>query len=614
MGSAAMTALPAGDLNTIVVRCRGTLVAIGLFSLCINLLMLTSSFYMMQVFDRVLAGRSLETLVLLSAIAFVALAAMAALDIVRSRIMQKMGGWIDGRFSPVVLGMGMMAAPGRASATGIARMRDLTEIKAFLSGSAVLPMLDAPWMPVFLFFMFLLHPLLGWLAVAGAAVLLVLAVLNDFMTRKATMEAGAGAARAMRFAEAALTRADVVLAMGMRSNVLDRWGRLNGRALEAGDLAGSRAGGFSGTTRFARQLLQIGVLGTGAWLVIDGGLSPGSMIASSILMGRALAPVDQAVSTWRSARSALDAWRRVDALLAAAPDEEDTPDEATTLPVPRGALSVEGLSFVHKGMNRPALRNLSFEVAAGEVLAVIGPSAAGKTTLARLLVGAERPQAGHVRLDGLDIAAWDAEQRGRHVGYLPQDVGLLGDTVRDAIARLGDADDSDVIAAAQLAGVHETIMRLPKAYDTPLGPDGAALSGGERQRVALARAVFGNPRLVLLDEPNANLDAEGERALHGAIAALKARGATVLVVAHRPSILKSVERILVLQEGAAKMLGPRDDILARINQANQPKPPQQAAPQPATPEQAGRQRTGTAAAGAGQPVPARRPAAGGQRG
>ena len=582
-----MTAVPAMESYAIVRRCRSALLAIGLFSFCINLLMLTASIYTMQVFDRVMVSRSVETLLLLTFIAFAALSAMAALDIVRSRIMQRLGAWIDERISPVVLGIGLAGSAGMTQGAPGARMRDLVEIKSFISGSAVLPVLDAPWTPVFLLFMFALHPILGLMALGGAVVLLAMAILNDVSTREATVAAGAASGRALRFAETAFQRADVVLAMGMRAAALGRWQALNREAVEANDVAGLRSGAISGTTRFLRQVLQISVLGAGAWLAIEGRVSPGAMIASSILMGRALAPVDQAISTWRAARSALDAFRRIGEMLNGATDRMNGGAETSTLPAPRGAVSVEAATVVRKGMDRPALRNVTFEVAPGEVLAVIGPSAAGKTTLGRLIVGAEAPHAGHVRLDGLDVSAWDAELRGRHVGYLPQDVALIGDTVRDAIARLSDAADEEVIAAARLAGVHETIMRLPQGYDTPLGPEGAALSGGERQRVALARAVFGDPCLVLLDEPNANLDADGERALHGAIAGLKSRGTTVILVAHRPSVLKSVERILILQEGAARMIGPRDEVLARINQANAaPNPrsgpvpvPREAAPQ-----------------------------------
>ncbi len=420
-----MTAAPVLDSRAIVARCRSALVAIGLFSFFINLLMLTASIYMMQVFDRVLGSRSVETLAVLTFIAFAALAAMAALDIVRSRIMQRLGAWVDERLGPVVLGIGLAGGVGMADGAPASRMRDLSEIKAFISGSAVLPVLDAPWTPVFLLFMFALHPLLGAMALGGAVVLLAMAVLNDVSTRDATIAAGAAAGRAIRFAEAAFQRADVVLAMGMRGATLDRWLALNRTAVEANDHAGLRSGAISGTTRFLRQVLQISVLGAGAWLAIDGRVSPGAMIAASILMGRALAPVDQAISAWRSARSALDAFRRVGGMLGDASRGSAGAAEASTLPAPTGRVSVEAVSVVRKGMDRPALRNIGFEVEPGEVLAVIGPSAAGKTTLGRLIVGAEAPQAGHVRLDGLDVAAWDAELRGRHVGYLPQDVGLL---------------------------------------------------------------------------------------------------------------------------------------------------------------------------------------------
>lgn len=541
--------------------CAGAFAAIMAYSLCINLLMLTSSIYMMQVFDRVLVSRSGETLVMLTLIAIIALSTMAALDIIRTRIMQKVGGWLDDQISPVVLDMSLTVALGREGRKSPEKLRDLSEIKAFLSGPSALPILDAPWMPVFIGFMFLLHPVLGWVSVSGAVVLLALAILNDWITRHSSAAASAASAKSMGFADAAIQRADIVEAMGMRTGVLARWNRLNQTALAAQDMSGGRAGFLTGITKFTRQLLQIGILGIGAWLVIGGNLSPGGMIAASILMGRALAPVDQAVTTWRSARSAIDAWKRVRSLL-----EREVPDTTTTeLPEPDGKITVEGVSYVHKGMDRPALRNVSFEVAAGETLAIIGPSAAGKSTLARLLVGIDTPHTGHVRLDGMEISRWNGEERGKYVGYLPQEIGLIGETVTDAIARLqDDHDDNMVIGAARLAGVHQTIMNLPKGYDMPIGASGNALSGGERQRIALARAVYGGPRFILLDEPNSNLDAEGEKALQRAIDILKTCGTTVIVVAHRPSILRHIDKILVMQDGMVKMIGPRDEVLARV--------------------------------------------------
>jgi PrtD family type I secretion system ABC transporter len=555
-----ITLRPDARLDRMRRACTGAFGAIIVFSLCINLLMLTSSIYMMQVFDRVLVSRSGETLVMLTVIAVLALSTMASLDIVRTRIMQKVGGWLDDQISPVVLDMSITVALGREGRKSPEKLRDLSEIKAFLSGPSAIPILDAPWMPVFVGFMFLLHPMIGWISVSGAVVLLALAILNDWITRHSSAAASAASAKSLGFADAAIQRADIVEAMGMRESVLARWNRLNQTALAAQNMSGGRAGFLTGVTKFARQLLQIGILGIGAWLVIGGSLSLGGMIAASILMGRALAPVDQAVTTWRSARSAIDAWRRVRSLL-----EREVPDTTTTeLPVPDGKITVEGVSFVHMGMDRPALRNVSFEIAAGETLAIIGPSAAGKSTLARLLVGIDAPHTGHVRLDGMEISRWNGAERGKYIGYLPQEIGLIGETVTDAIARLQDNDDALVIGAAKLAGVHETIMKLPKGYDMPIGASGSALSGGERQRIALARAVYGGPRFVLLDEPNSNLDAQGEKALQRAIDILKTCGTTVIVVAHRPSILRHIDKILVMQDGMVRMIGPRDEVLARV--------------------------------------------------
>ena len=556
----AITLRPDALLDRMRRACTGAFVAIIVYSLCINLLMLTSSIYMMQVFDRVLVSRSGETLVLLTLIAVLALSTMAGLDIIRTRIMQKVGGWLDDQISPVVLDKSITVALGREGRKSPEKLRDLSEIKAFLSGPSAIPILDAPWMPVFIGFMFLLHPVLGWISVSGAVVLLALAILNDWITRHSSAAASAASAKSLGFADSTIQRADIVEAMGMRESVLARWNRLNQTALAAQNMSGGRAGFLTGLTKFARQLLQIGILGIGAWLVIGGSLSPGGMIAASILMGRALSPVDQAVTTWRSARSAIDAWKRVRSLL-----EREVPDTTTTeLPAPDGKITVEGVSFVHMGMDRPALRNVSFEIAAGETLAIIGPSAAGKSTLARLLVGIDAPHTGHVRLDGMEISRWNGAERGKYIGYLPQEIGLIGETVTDAIARLQDNDDGMVIGAARLAGVHDTIMKLPKGYDMPIGASGSALSGGERQRIALARAVYGGPRFVLLDEPNSNLDAQGEKALQRAIDILKTCGTTVIVVAHRPSILRHIDKILVMQDGMVRMIGPRDEVLARV--------------------------------------------------
>jgi len=540
--------------------CRTAFGAILLFSLFINVLMLTGSIYMLQVYDRVLVSRSTETLVLLTAIGATALLALALLDVARGRVMVAIGEWLDRRLGGILLRGGIMGALNRSAAPSVQGLRDLTTLRTFLSGPTMFPIMDAPWTPVFLAVIFLLHPWLGWVSLAGALLLLVLAVINDLITRSALQRAGGASMGALRVAESAVQNADVVEAMGMRSRVIDRWRAANDQALGEQAVASRRGGVITGATKFLRQFLQVGILGVGAWLVIRHEMTAGSMIAASILMGRALAPVDQAVGAWRSAISTREAYKRIRAMLAVMPDQTET----MSLPAPEGRLSVEGVSYIHPGMDKPVLHNISFELAPGETLALIGPSASGKTTLGRLLIGNHAPRAGHVRLDGMDVNKWNSEDLGDHIGYLPQDVELLGGTVHENISRLQETDPEAVVAAAQLAGVHDMILRLPNGYDTQIGPGGGALSGGERQRIALARAVFGDPRLVLLDEPNASLDNDGEQALLHAIEVLKQRGTTTVVIAHRASILRSVDKVLVLRDGAVQMMGPRDEVLAKL--------------------------------------------------
>lgn len=540
--------------------CRAAFAAVLLFSMFINLLMLTGSIYMLQVYDRVLISRSTETLIMLTVIAATALLALALLDVARGRVMVVIGEWLDRRLGGVLLGGGITSALNRSAEPSVQGLRDLTTLRVFLSGPTMFPIMDGPWTPVFLAVIFLLHPWLGWLSLAGAAVLFILALLNDRITRSALYRAGGASMKALQVAETAVQNADVVEAMGMRSRVVERWRVANEQAMSEQSVASRRGGIIIGMTKFLRQFLQVGILGVGAWLVILNELSPGSMIAASILMGRALAPVDQAVSAWRAAVSAREAYGRIRALLAALPEAVET----MPLPAPEGRLEVEGVSYSHPGMDRPVLKNISFTLEPGETLALIGPSASGKTTLGRLLIGNYAPRVGHVRLDGMDVNKWDSENLGDHIGYLPQDVELLGGSVRDNITRMQDAEPDAVVVAAQLAGVHGMILRLPEGYDTQIGPGGGALSGGERQRIALARAVFGDPRLVLLDEPNANLDNDGEQALLNAIDVLKKRGATTVVIAHRASILRSVDKVLVLRDGAVQMMGPRDEILAKL--------------------------------------------------
>lgn len=547
-------------LSRTVSACRRAVAGVALISLFINVLMLTAPLYMMQVFDRVLTSRSTETLFFISLIAVAALLTHGLLEFVRSLAFIRVAGWIERQLGAVILSQSISSAIAQSSVSTVQGLRDVNTVRGFLTGPAIFPILDAPWSPIFLIVVFLLHPWLGLLALAGAVVLFVLALSNELASRTLLRDSDGVSMRAMRNAETAVRNADVIGAMGMLPSVVERWRRDSAAALTLQSQASSRSGAITAASKFLRLSLQIAVLGLGAYLVILNELGPGSMIAASILMARALAPVEMAIGSWRTAVGARDAYGRIAEMLEDVPNTQ----QGTELPKPAGSLAAEGITFLYPGSESPAIRNVSFALQPGELLGLIGPTASGKTTLASLLVGNLTPRMGHVRLDGMDMAQWDSSDRGQHVGYLPQDVELFAGSVRDNIARMGESDTDSVIAAATLAGVHEMILRLPGGYDMEIGEGGAALSGGQRQRIALARALFGNPSFVVLDEPNASLDNDGETALLQSIANLKANGTTIVLIAHRPSLLRDVDKVLILDEGAVRMFGTPEEVIPSV--------------------------------------------------
>jgi ATP-binding cassette, subfamily C, type I secretion system permease/ATPase len=549
-----------GGVQKLVAGLRPYLLIAGLFSLAINLLLLAPPLYMLQVFDRVLTSRSNETLVMLTVAVLGALLMMAALDAVRAYLLAAVGQALDRLLGPRVV-EGLVAEATSLGAREHAHaLRDVNSLRSFLSGSGIMALFDAPWLPIFILIITLFHPLMGALALAGALIMLVLAYINERATREPLERAQAESRRAARFIDASLRNAEVVNALGMLPALTRRWSTLNEAALAEQRRATRSGAGLSSATKFTRQFIQSAMLALGAYIVIDQQVTAGVMMAATILLGRALAPVEQLVAGWRHLVEARGAWRRLDELFAARPAKEP----GTALPAPEGRLAAEQVVFGLPGARRPIIRGVSFALAPSEALGIVGPSASGKSTLARLVIGVWRAHTGTVRFDGADIATWPREHLSPHIGYLPQDVELFAGTVAQNIARLGEPDDAKVVRAAQRAHVHELVLRLAHGYDTQVGDAGNALSPGQRQRIALARAVYGEPRLVVLDEPNSNLDQEGEQALLATLRLLKEQGVTVVIIAHRPSLLTGVDKVLVLRDGAVEAFGPRAEILARV--------------------------------------------------
>ena len=533
--------------------------SVGLFSLIINVLMLASPLYMLQVMDRVLSSGQVETLAFLTIIAAVAIGVMCVLDTLRSALCVRIAGWLSDRLGPVFLESGVRARL-KGSSDGAQTLRDVGQIKGFISNQGLTAFFDSPWVPFFVLVIWLLHPALGVIALVSAILLLLLAIANERVTTRPTEAAHQSGVAASRLADATIRNAEVVRAMGLAPAMLDRWRGANEDANAALTRAGEAGGVVLSVTKFVRHFVQIAVLGAGAYLVLQNELTAGGMIAASILLGRALAPVELAIGAWKGFVSARLAYRRLESHL----DEFPPEPERMALPPPRGHLEVESASYVAPVGGSMLLSQVGFDIAPGEAVAVIGPSGAGKSTLCRLLVGVAEPTVGRVTLDGAPLHHWSPEQLGRHIGFLPQDVELFAGTVAENIARMGDVDPQAVLEAAATARAHDVIQSLPDGYATEIGDGGVRLSGGQRQRVGLARAVFGRPRLVVLDEPNANLDQVGEDALTAAIAELKARDTALVIVGHRPSTLAQADKILFLSDGVAAMFGPRDEVLESL--------------------------------------------------
>lgn len=537
----------------------GLIPAVLLFSAFVNILMLAGPLYMLQVYDRVLGSGSEATLVALSILILCLFLIMGVLDHVRGRITAIIGA----RFQEQLDARVFSAAVARSASapedpTAINAQRDVEALRGFLATPVFLALLDLPWTPLFLFALFVFHPMMGWLAVIGGVALVTVTVLNQILTQSLRHQGQIAMVRAERMAEQLKSETETVQALGMVASGITRWQVARRLALAKDIAAAGMAGGFGALTRTLRLVLQSAMLGLGAFLVLRGELTAGAMVAGSILMGRALSPIEMAVGQWAVIQRTADGWHRLDQLLSRVP----TLPPRTALPQPRAVVEVEGLTIAAPGERTPLLRQVSFRLEPGQALGVIGPTGAGKSTLARALTGVWHPLAGRIRLDGAALDQYDPDVLGRLIGYLPQRITLFEGTIAENIARLDATPDSArIISAAKKADAHDMIVRLPQGYDTPVSATGGRLSGGQMQRIGLARALYGDPVLLVLDEPNANLDNGGSAALNAAIRGAKAEGKAVLIMAHRPAAIQECDLLLVIEDGKRRAFGPRDQVL-----------------------------------------------------
>lgn len=563
-------ASPRSEVAAALAACRSALLGVGLLSAVSSVLMLTGSMFMLEVYDRVLPSRSVPTLVGLAAIALLLYAFQGALDLLRGRILVRIGQAQDEALGRRVYdAIVRLPLKLQGGGQGLQPLRDLDQVRGFLASSGPVALFDLPWMPLCIGICFLFHPWIGVMALGGAVLLVAVTIAAEVLTRAPAKVAMALSAKRHGLVEAGRRNAEALQAMGMGGRMAQVWAAVNTDYLAANCRAADVAGGFGTLSKVLRMVLQSAVLGVGAYLVIHQEATAGIIIASSILTARALAPVEQVIAHWKGAIAAQEGWKRLRQLLLALPES----GEPLALPRPAARLQVEGLSVTPPGSPRPVVQEVSFALERGQALGIIGPSASGKSSLVRALVGAWPPTRGRVRLDGASLDQWSPAALGRHVGYLPQDVELFDGTVAENIARFDEEASPDaIIAAAKAAGVHEMVLRLPEGYQTRVGEGGTAVSAGQRQRIGLARALFGEPFLVVLDEPNSNLDAEGEQALTQAILAVRQRGSILVVVAHRPSALAAVDRVLMLANGRVQSFGPKDEVLGKVLRGTAAKP------------------------------------------
>lgn len=559
-----MSAHARTELEGALAVCKGSFLSVGFFSFFVNLLMLVPSFYMLQVYDRAVGSASLSTLLMLTLIMLLLMITMGGLEWVRSRIMVRISTRLDTLLSQRLFDASFKQALNTSGMNATAQpLNDLNGLRQFLTGNGLFAFFDAPWIPIYLAVMFMFHPWYGWMGIVSAALLGALAFANEKLTHAPLQAANREQMAATAFTNKSLRNAEVVESMGMLASLRQHWNGRTHKILALQSQASDRAATMTSVSRTFRQIVQSLVLGLGAYLTINHEISSGLMIAGSILLGRALAPIDQLIGVWKGFLGARSQYARLHELLLQVAAEP----ERMSLPAPEGAIRVEGLSAGSPGARKPIIRGVNFQVSAGEVVGIIGPSGAGKSTLARALLGVWPSLAGTVRLDGADISQWRRDELGQYIGYLPQDIELFEGTISQNISRFGPVNAPAVVAAARMAGVHELILQLPDGYDTLIGANGGGLSGGQRQRIGLARALYGEPRLVVLDEPNSNLDDAGEKMLAEALQKLRQSRATVFVITHRSGVLAQVDKLLVLNHGELSLFGPRDQVLARLRDA-----------------------------------------------
>lgn len=562
------------NLQVALKACKGSFLSVGFFSLFVNALMLAPTFYMIQVSGRVVPSSSTSTLIMLTLILTIMMLTLGSLEWVRSRIMVRISNRLDALLSRDIYRASFKKALSTGGMDASAQsLNDLTSLRQFLTGNGLFAFFDAPWLPIYTAVMFLFHPWFGWMTVGSAVVLVVLAFLNHRYTGKALTEANQQSVRATLQTTKNLRNAEVIESMGMLDTLMTRWAVYQRRVLVLQSQASDKGGIITSISKTFRTWAQSIMLALGAYLVITHEINPGLLMAGSLLLGRALSPIDQMIGSWKGFVAARVQYGRLNDTL----EKLNAEPQRMALPDPEGHIQVENLVIAPPGAKAAVIRNMSFVTPAGSIVGIVGPSAAGKSTLARALLGIWPPQHGTVRLDGADIAAWDKQKLGPHLGYLPQDIELFEGTISDNVARFGKVDPEKVVLAARVAGVHEMILQLPDGYDTVIGSEGINLSGGQRQRIGLARAIYGNPRLIVLDEPNSNLDDVGEKALAVALQKIKETGATVFIISHRPSILSRLDRIMVMNAGTITMYGARDHVIAELAQ-QQAKAQQRVAP------------------------------------